>query len=137
MPAAALEPAEEHRGTETVLVVDDEPLVRSLVSRVLTELGYTVLEASDGREALALVARHVAEVDVVVSDVMMPVMNGVELRQRLWDQFPAVPVVLMSGFGLEELAQKGVVTRSTALLAKPFSSAELSAKIRQLVDRPA
>ncbi len=137
MPAAVLEPEDEHLGSETVLVVDDEPLVRSLVSRVLTGLGYTVLEASNGQQALALVAQHIAEVDVVVSDVVMPVMGGVELRQRLWEQFPAVPVVLMSGFGLEELAQKGVVTRSTALLSKPFSSAELSAKIRELVDRTA
>ncbi|HEU4800377.1 MAG TPA: chemotaxis protein CheB [Gemmatimonadales bacterium] len=137
MPAAVLEPAEEHRGTETVLLVDDEPLVRSLVSRVLTDLGYTVLEASDGRQALALLAQHVAEVGVVVSDVVMPVMDGAELRQRISEQFPAVPVVLMSGFGLEELAQKGVVDGSTALLSKPFSSAELSAKIRELVDRPA
>ncbi len=137
MPAAVVQPAEEHRGTETVLLVDDEPLVRSLVSRILTDLGYTVLEASDGRQGLALLALHGTEVDVVVSDVVMPVMDGAELRRRIAEQFPAVPVVLMSGFGLEELSMKGVVAGSTALLSKPFSSAALSAKIRELVDRPA
>ena len=106
-----------------VLLVDDEPLVRRMTGRALAGSGYTVLEAAHGAEALELLrAGHRA--DVVVSDVMMPRMNGVELTRVLRREFPALPVILMSGYaGLEELP--------APIIRKPFAIPDLVAVITE------
>ena len=115
---------------ERILVVDDESMIRQLACRILTEHGYRVMEASDGAEALDLVLRHGSAVDLVLSDIIMPRLTGLELLHRLSDTTPGLPVVLMSGYGTSDLSGRGI-TVPCALLAKPFGPAELLAEIRR------
>ncbi len=95
-----------------VLLVDDEPLIRRLTARALTEADYDVIEAADGLDALKLL-RAGSPVDIVVSDVMMPHMTGVDLAHTLKDEFPGVPVILVSGYASVDRAP-------FPFLAKPF-----------------
>ncbi len=123
-------------GGAQVLVVDDEPMVRKYVARILEGDGYEVLEAEDGQEALDLLEAGDGTVDCVVSDVVMPRLNGVALLEALSVRFPALPVVLMSGYGTDELAQRGI-SPPCAILAKPFAPERLLEEVRRcLAARP-
>jgi two-component system cell cycle sensor histidine kinase/response regulator CckA len=115
---------------ESVLVVDDEPTVRLLACRVLREAGYGVDEAADGEDALALIRSGAADPSVVVSDIVMPRMNGVELLQWLSLERPRLPVILMSGYGTDQLTQRGIVC-PCGILAKPFPTELLLAEVRR------
>lgn len=115
---------------ESVLVVDDEPAVRRFASRVLREAGYGVDEAADGLEALARIRAGVVEPDAVLSDIVMPRMNGVELLQSLSLERPRLPVILMSGYGNDQLAGRGIVT-PCGVLPKPFPADLLLAEVRR------
>jgi CheY-like chemotaxis protein len=124
------------RGTETVLVVEDEPTVRDLVARVLGRLGYRVVEAARGAEALERCERDPAAVDLVVSDIVMPGgMSGRDLADRLAGLRPPPRVLLISGY---ESARRGsdATLPSTPLLKKPFSPPELARRVRELLDAP-
>jgi two-component system, cell cycle sensor histidine kinase and response regulator CckA len=122
----------EHVRTEPaaakVLVVDDEPLLRRFAVRVLSERGYLVDVASDGAEALERIDADAEALDVVVSDIVMPRLNGVELLEVLSTRYPELPVVLMSGYGLEQLEQRGIPA-PCAVLAKPFSAERLLGEV--------
>jgi CheY-like chemotaxis protein len=113
-----------------ILVVDDQENVRVVVRRQLTERGHTVLEASDGAEALHLVRRRNGAVDLILCDVVMPQMNGTELATRIGVEFPDIPVVLMSAFAPGGVARLGHGDTVVPVLQKPFDAAELA----QLVD---
>jgi CheY-like chemotaxis protein len=113
-----------------ILVVDDERVVRAFASRVLREAGYRVREASDGGEAWELASRVGAELDAVLSDVVMPRLTGVELLHRLAEAHPQLPVVLMSGYGTEELNLRGI-SAPCGLLLKPFAPERLLDEIRR------
>lgn len=117
------------RGTETILVVDDEPGVRALARRTLERLGYTVLEAGDALEALALLEKSGHVVDLVVTDVVMPRMSGVELAQRMRDRWPLVRILYISG-----VAQPDVERQGLTLLPKPFSPEQLTHTVRAALD---
>ena len=117
---------------EIVLVVDDEPTVRRLARRVLLEDGFEVIEAADGAEALELVDGSGAPLRVVVSDIVMPKLNGVQLLQRLSITHPELPVILMSGYAGPELAQRGIQA-PCSLLVKPFKPEELVAEVRRCI----
>mgnify|MGYP000288820658 CR=1 FL=1 len=106
-------------GPKCILVADDEPIVRRYVARVLREAGYLVREAADGAEAFELVRLDARLFDAVLSDVVMPRVNGIELLQRLAHIEPGLPVVLMSGFGIEQLAARGISV-PCGVLPKPF-----------------
>ncbi len=121
----------------TVLVVEDEPLVRSLAARTLREQGYTVLEAEHGAAALELLRRHFGPVHAVVSDVAMPVMSGRELAERLPESHRGVPVLLISGHTEDELVQRGLFDGRQVLLPKPFMPEQLVAAVQALVMRSA
>jgi PAS domain S-box-containing protein len=112
----------------TILVVEDEPVVRGLVRATLRELGYTVLEASDGYEALRLIAEHKTEIHLLLTDVIMPLMNGHELAQRLKTVRPGVKVVYMSGYTDDVLAFHGIAPE-IEFIQKPFTSADLAEKL--------
>ncbi len=112
-----------------VLVVDDQAPVRAVVRRVLTQAGYTVTEARDGAEALALVEAAAAEPDLVLSDVVMPRMDGHALAERLATLRPEVPVLLMSGYVEHDAALASLPNLVPRLLAKPFTAAELVATV--------
>jgi DNA-binding NtrC family response regulator len=116
----------------SVLVVDDEPVVRRFTTRVLTSEGYRVHEARDGVEARDFLHQSTATVHVVVSDIVMPRMNGVELLEVLSRSHPRLPVILMSGYGPADLAQRGIPA-PCAVLAKPFPPERLIAEVRRCI----
>jgi two-component system CheB/CheR fusion protein len=121
-------------GAETILVAEDDDAVRAWVCRSLTELGYTVLEARDGEEALRVMAETQDGVSLVLADVIMGSMGGGELRDRLAEEAPAVPVLLMSGHAPDELLGRRLVSGEDQLLQKPFDLAQLDRRIRQLLN---
>ena len=120
------------RGTETVLLVEDEAQVRTLAARMLRSAGYTVLEAADGLQALHVIAQNGGKVDLVVSDVVMPHMGGAELAQRLRALNPGIRVLFMSGY--TERGATFQLTPGAAFLQKPFSAATLAHRVRELLD---
>jgi two-component system cell cycle sensor histidine kinase/response regulator CckA len=116
--------------SEQVLVVDDEPMIRRLAARVLSEQGFGVHEAADGAEALELIRDGIGNIDVVLSDIVMPRLNGVELLRSLSVSRPELPVILMSGYGSAQLSERGIVS-PCGVLAKPFSPEALVAEVRR------
>jgi PAS domain S-box-containing protein len=122
------------RGSETVLIVEDEGAVRDVVRRVLTAQGYTVLEAAGGAEALAVAARHPARIHLVLSDVVMPNMNGRELVEQLRAVRPGLRVLFMSGYDDDAIAQRGVPAPDTAFIEKPFTIDALARRVRAVLD---
>jgi two-component system cell cycle sensor histidine kinase/response regulator CckA len=118
---------------QSVLVVDDEAVLRHFAVRILEEDGFRVLEATDGKEALDLVEAG-EPVDVLVSDIMMPRMNGVELMRALSRSHPQLPIVLMSGYAHMELSARGIEP-PCSVLSKPFAPALLVAEVRRCVQR--
>jgi two-component system CheB/CheR fusion protein len=124
-------------GAETILVVEDEESVRLWLARALEPLGYAVLLAADGEEALRLVRSTGESIAIAVVDAVLPGMGCGPLLVHLAEIQPALPVILMSAYGTEELYARGIVPRGATVLRKPFDIAELSSQIRRLVDAPA
>ncbi|HEV8463135.1 MAG TPA: PAS domain S-box protein [Gaiellaceae bacterium] len=125
---------EAQTGTETVLLVEDETVVRHLVSEILSANGYTVLEAADGPSALELLRRHTAPVDLLVTDVVMPGMSGPEVAQAVTAMRPGTQVVYMSGYTDQAIGHHGVLEAGMAFLQKPFSADDLTRKVRAVLD---
>ena len=139
LPAAAAAGTEEGRvfppgGRETVLLVEDEPMVRELVREILAGKGYPVLEASNGTEAILLCDGHPGPVHLLLTDVVMPGMSGKELARRLVKSRPEMKVIFMSGYAEEVIADQGVLDAGTAFIKKPFSPGVLARKIREVLD---
>jgi len=123
------------RGIETVVVAEDDPLVRRFVSRILRGLGYTVLEVANGCEALVVLSRHSeAEIDLLLSDVGMPEMGGIELARRVRILYPNVPVILASGYLDHAIVENQAFYDETSFLQKPFTLIELVHRIREVLD---
>jgi DNA-binding NtrC family response regulator len=118
-----------------VLVVDDETAVRRFACRVLERAGYGILEATDGAEALELIQGRGGALEVVVSDIVMPRMNGVELMEALAMSQPGLPVILMSGYATAALTELGIAT-PCSILTKPFSGERLLAEVSRCIRRP-
>jgi CheY-like chemotaxis protein len=123
---------EPNREGEAVLVVDDESTVRRFACRALAEHGFQVHEARDGIEALELVRALADRLDVVVSDIVMPRLNGVELLREVALVRPELPVILMSGYAGPQLAERGIEA-PCSILAKPFSAETLVAEVRRCI----
>jgi two-component system cell cycle sensor histidine kinase/response regulator CckA len=121
----------------TVLLVDDQAGVRALLRRELTGRGHQVLEAGDGAEALHLVRRRNGAVDLIVSDVVMPVMNGPELATHIGFEFPDIPVILMSAFTPAGVARVGLSETLVPVLQKPFEAAHLADLVTLALQHPA
>ncbi len=121
-------------GSESILLVEDEPAVRALIRRILQGQGYHVIEARDGLEALRQLADASVPVKLVVTDVMMPEMGGRELGERVRAQFPTMPVLYMSGYTDDAVMRQGIDLDESAFVQKPFTPAALSLKVRQLLD---
>jgi CheY-like chemotaxis protein len=122
------------RGSETVLLVEDETVVRTLVRRILETVGYTVLEALDGPEALEISERHTGPIHLLVTDVVMPRMNGYELAQRLASLRPQMKVLHLSGH--TGVAEDSAPSRKGPFLPKPFTSGALARMVRRALDPP-
>jgi PAS domain S-box-containing protein len=122
-------------GTETICFVEDEESVRRLIRLVLETQGYTVIAAESGAEALAQAANHGGKIDLLLTDVVMPGMNGRELVERFRRRWPLVHVLYMSGYTGDAVIRYGVETAADAFMQKPFTPLALARKIRQTLDR--
>ena len=121
-------------GTETLLVVEDEQLVREITIKTLQRHGYTVLEAENGEVALRVVQDYKGRIDLVVTDAIMPVMNGKELADRLKVVLPGIPVMYVSGYTEEVTSVQGIMPEGTFFLQKPFTASGLASKVRQVLE---
>ncbi|MEZ0334976.1 MAG: response regulator [Gemmatimonadales bacterium] len=119
--------------TRIILVVDDEPAVRRLACQMLAREGYGTVEAETGRQALALLVSNPGQISLVLSDVRMPEMNGLELEHAIRDCWPELPVILMTGEVTREWVVRLVREVPLRLLRKPFEQAELLEKVRDLL----
>jgi len=128
---AVIEPL---RGTETILLVEDEESVRELVRKVLQRNGYTILEAADGEEAVEICQKHDGEIHLLVTDVVMPRMSGREVAETLMVSRPKTKVLYMSGYTDDAIVRHGVLDSMTAFLQKPFTPETLMRKVRDVLD---
>ena len=124
------------RGTETVLVVDDQEAIRTLVQTVLKSYGYKVLVAANGSEALLYSERHTGPIHLLLTDVMMPGMTGQELVDRFRPLRPEMEVLFMSGYMENGVVQSGTLDAGVSFLAKPFSPDALATKVREVLGPP-
>ena len=127
-------PVAEHRGSEAILVVEDEELVRRMLRRALESSGYRVLEAREGLDALATVRRHEGDLDLVVTDVVMPRMGGIELAERLREEWPKIRVLFMSGYAHRDGWAGVGLPAGARFLEKPFGPHEVAMKVRETLD---
>ena len=125
------------RGHETILLVEDEVTLRGLVRQYLGSLGYSVLEAEDGATAIQVAATHPGPIHLLLSDVIMPGMNGRELSQRISAVRPETKVLFVSGYTENVIGENGMLEPGVAFLQKPFSLSALRTKVRELLDQPA
>lgn len=116
---------------ETVLVVEDEPSILIVERTMLEELGYRVLAAGTADEALMLASEHAGELRLIVTDVVMPKMNGRELATRLQSLYPDIKILFMSGYTADVIAHRGVLDQGVNFIQKPFSMKSLAIKVRQ------
>ena len=121
---------------QTVLVVDDDPAPRGLAAVFLAKLGYAVLQAADGKAALQAAKAHKGPLHLLLTDVIMPGMNGPQLAEAVRKSRPETRVAYMSGFGDDLLAQQGIDLEGVILVPKPFTSEELASWVRAALDRP-
>ena len=121
-------------GSETILLAEDEPQVRQLAERMLGGLGYRVLPASDAAEALEAARTHRGMIDLLVTDVVMPGLNGRELAERLRESRPGLPVLYVSGYAADSAAIEEALRGGDGFLAKPFAATDLAQRVRQLLD---
>jgi CheY-like chemotaxis protein len=127
------EVARTERGAETILLVEDEVMVRDLFRDILVEAGYRVLEAPSGVDALDLVARHPEPIHLMVTDVIMPGMGGGELVRRMAEVRPEVKVLYVSGYNDDVLVRRGVIDSGVSFLQKPCMPDELTSLVRSIL----
>lgn len=133
-PASPAVPQDSSNAAEVILVVEDEPSVRAPMCRMLREQGYLVLEAANGEHALRVMQEHHAPIHLVITDVMMPEMDGAELVSLLRDWYPAMRVLFISGYSKQFLEARGDTVEGSAFLAKPFSLDAMARRVRELLD---
>jgi signal transduction histidine kinase len=124
-------------GTDTILFVEDDPRVSRIGKRMLANLGYNVHSAQTSDEALQLAQQYGPEIDLLLTDVIMPGLNGPELARRIRDMHPQIKVLYASGYPADHLNQRGITRQHIALLRKPFVSRELAKKLREVLEAPA
>ena len=128
------QPTEVAGGNETVLLVEDEPVVRELAVATLREKGYTVVEAGNGEEGLRLAQQHDGKIDLVLTDVVMPVMGGKEMADALRTSHPDTKILFTSGYTEDALGHHGVLRPGILFLPKPYLTATLARKVREVLD---
>jgi DNA-binding NtrC family response regulator len=118
---------------ETLLVVDDEEMVRRLAARILLGEGYHVVEAGGGQEAIRVLQRAFQRIDLVVTDVAMPGIGGRQLGETILRCWPAVRVLFMSGFPAHRIVEEGALDPASPFLQKPFTRDQLTRKVKQVL----
>jgi two-component system, cell cycle sensor histidine kinase and response regulator CckA len=124
-------------GTETVLIVDDEPLVLRLCGSILSRQGYSVLSAGGADEALRQIEDQGSNLNLLLSDIVMPRMRGTDLADRILSRYPGVRVLYMSGFDGRDIPEYERLKRSARLIRKPFTPRDLLVAVRAALDKPA
>lgn len=138
MPVQRLDTPALPRGTETVLLVEDDPALREMATTLLGRLGYRVFAAANGVEALNLRQRSdVGHIDLLFTDVVMPHMSGIELADRLRASNPYTRILFTSAYTENAIVNQGVLTKGVAMLQKPFTPSALAHKMREVLDQPA
>jgi two-component system, cell cycle sensor histidine kinase and response regulator CckA len=123
-------------GKKTILVVDDEPEVRKLVSAMVTRHGFNVLTADSGEHAITLFKKHPGEIDLLLTDVVAPGMSGPVIADKLAELQPGLKVLFMSGYDNTQVVQHYVVEKGHTLLPKPFTLEELGRMVEQVLGEP-
>ena len=134
-PGEEIRGEEAPRGDETILLAEDEGAVRDLAAGFLRDLGYTVLEAPNGREASAACSGYSGSIDLLVTDVVMPGMSGRELAERLGAMRPGIKVLYMSGYTDDSIVHHGVLEEGVHFIQKPFSMVPFARKVREVLDK--
>lgn len=132
-PVSSLK-SEDASGTETILLVEDEDLVRNLIREILTDAGYTVLDAPNGKEALEICESYPDPIDLMLTDLVMPGISGIELKKRVSIARPGLRVLLMSGYTDESLTLEGDLDTEEDFIEKPFTPESITLKIREVLD---
>jgi two-component system cell cycle sensor histidine kinase/response regulator CckA len=122
-------------GTETILLAEDEPQVRELAVRMLDGLGYQLMVASNGREALETAASLGQPIDLLVTDVVMPEIDGLELAARLRAERPGIRVLYISGYAEDSAAIEQALRDGDGFLPKPFTVGDLGRRVREILDQ--
>jgi len=133
-PQAARKQTRARKGTETILLVEDEPAVRELTRMVLAAQGYSVVEAQNAEDAERLSENHGTQIHLLLTDVIMPGVSGRELARRITARHPKMRVLYMSGYTHNVIADSGTLETGIAFLQKPFSPATLVEKVRDVLD---
>jgi CheY-like chemotaxis protein len=128
--------ARRQNATGTVLVVEDQEEVREFVVQALANRGYRVLQAVDGQEALALADRHAGTIDVLLTDVVLPGMNGRELAERFKSLRPGIKLIYTSGYAQDIVANRGVLQSGIAYVHKPYTADEIANKVGEALENP-
>jgi CheY-like chemotaxis protein len=126
--------AEDYSGTETILLVEDDEIVRNFVKNVLADDGYVVLEADRGKTALSICETCTEPIHLLLTDIIMPGMSGGALRDRVVEIRPDIKVLFMSGYTDDSLSISGIIESGVAFLEKPFTPDGLSRKIREVLE---
>jgi len=121
-------------GTETILLVEDEPTILRMTRLMLEKKGYTVLPAATPAEAVQEAKNHSGSIDLLMTDVVMPQMNGRDLARQIAELYPGIRFLFMSGYTANVIAHQGVLDDGVAFIQKPFSMADMTAKVREILD---
>jgi two-component system cell cycle sensor histidine kinase/response regulator CckA len=119
---------------ETILLVEDDSPILKLGQRILKDLGYVVLSAASPSEAVSLATGHAGEIELLITDVVMPEMNGRELSELLKNMYPDLKILFMSGYTADVIAHRGVLDEGVRFISKPFSKSNLASKVREVLD---
>jgi CheY-like chemotaxis protein len=121
-------------GKETILLVEDEPMILTITTALLEYLGYTVLAPSSPGEAIRMAGEHSSEIHLLLTDVIMPEMNGKDLAARLRPDHPHLKCLFMSGYTSDVIAQHGILDEGVQFIQKPFSIKDLAIKVRAVLE---
>jgi len=121
-------------GNETILVVEDDVGIRKIISRQLSQAGYTVIEAENGGDALEQAGKHQGIIDLLFTDLIMPIMGGKELAEKIKDFYPDIPVLFGSGYTDEKLPEEVILLAESHFINKPYNVKDVMARIRSLLD---
>jgi len=122
------------RGQETILLVEDEPAILEIASMMLENQGYTVLKADTPGKAIELAREHQGVIDLLMTDVIMPEMNGRDLAKNIISSYSQIKRLFMSGYTADVIAHHGVLDEGVHFIQKPFSLPNMAAKVRQALD---